>query len=89
MANVKFGLGQIANQTPQFATNIFRVVLYLCAIVGVVLASFSEIPDHTKVTILKIAAEITVFVHAISRMFGIDISNDPTQQNKNNAPSTS
>jgi hypothetical protein len=77
----KFGPKQIGNPTPQWATNIFRVALYLAAITTIVLGTISEIPDHVKVIVLKYSIEGVTLIHAITKLFGITITNDPTQQN--------
>lgn len=77
---VKFGFAQIFNPTPQTATNIFRFFLYLGALNAIVVGGISEIPDHVKVIILKYTAEGVTLIHAITKLFGITISNDPTQQ---------
>lgn len=78
MGNIKFGFGQLAKPTPQLATNIFRVILYAAAIIAVVLGTVSEIPATVKVIIMKYCAEATVLVHALSKMFGVDVGADPT-----------
>lgn len=71
---VKAGLGQITNPTPQFAKNIFRIVLYAAVIVNIVILNVPTIPDHYKVQILAYAGMATGLVHAISKLFGIDIT---------------
>lgn len=82
MAEVtKFGVKQIANPTPQWATNVFRVALYLAAITTIVLGTISEIPDHVKVVVLKYSIEGVTLIHALTKLLGITITNDPTQQN--------
>ncbi len=80
MADVKFGLGQIKNPTPKWATNVFRIVLYAAAVAGIIIGSISEIPDPVKVVILKYAAEVTLAVHALTKLFGIVIDDDPTSK---------
>jgi hypothetical protein len=71
---VRFGIGQITNPTPQLAKNIFRVVLYAAAIVNIVMLNIPSIPEETKVQIMGYSSMATVIVHAISKLFGIDIS---------------
>lgn len=78
MGQIKFGFGQLAKPTPQLATNIFRVVLYGAAIVAIVTGAISEIPDSIKVVVMKYSAEATVLVHALSKLFGVDVGSDPT-----------
>lgn len=78
MNKVKFGLGQIGNPTPQWATWTFRVLLYAGAIVTVVLSTVSEIPDNIKLVVAKYTLEGITLVHALTKMFGITITDDPT-----------
>lgn len=80
MANTKFGLSQIAEQTPKWATWVFRVVLYLCAIVSLYITTYDFSPETVK-EVAKICAATTVFVHGLTRMFGLTVSNDPTASN--------
>jgi len=72
--SVKFGIGQITNPTPQLAKNVFRVVLYAAVVVNIVIINVPTIPDHIKVQILSYAGMATGLVHAISKLFGIDIT---------------
>lgn len=74
-----FGPDQVKLPTPQWATNIFRVVLYAAAVTTIVLGTITEIPDHVKVIVLKYSIEGVTLVHALSKMFGVSIPNDPTQ----------
>lgn len=71
---IKFGIAQIANPTPQVAKNIFRIVLYAAVIVNIIILNVPTIPDALKVQILAYAGMATGLVHAISKLFGIDIS---------------
>ena len=73
MADVKFGINAIGKPTPQWATNVFRIVLYTCAIGSIIVGTISEIPDPAKVMVLKYCSEFTLLTHAISKMFGIVI----------------
>lgn len=81
MADVKFGLNQIQNPSPQWAKNIFRIVLYASTGMAIVLSTVDEIPDHVKVSILKYTAEGTALVHAFSKLFGIAVGGDPNINN--------
>lgn len=78
MGNVKFGFGQILNQSPMWARWVFRGTLYLSAATAVVLGIVTEIPEEVKITILKYCLEGTALVHAFSKMFSIDVGDDPT-----------
>jgi hypothetical protein len=80
MANVKFGFGQIFKPSPQWAKNVFRTVLYTSAVVGILSGIITEVPPTVKVIVLKYSLEATAAVHALSKLFGIDITDDPTKQ---------
>lgn len=73
-APIKFGIGQLQNATPKFATYIFRAVLYTAFIANTVCLMISEIPEPVKAAIAKYSVELIGVVHALSRLFGVDIS---------------
>lgn len=75
----KFGTDQIGQPTPKWANYVFRAVLYAAAATTIVLGTISEIPDHVKVIVLKYSIEGVTLVHAFSKLFGVSIANDPTQ----------
>lgn len=74
MKNVKFGVGQINRPTPVFAKQAFRFVLYAAALVNMLLFFIPDIPPHIQFVALKYTAIVTPLSHAISKLFGIDIS---------------
>ncbi len=73
-APVKFGLGQLQNATPKFATYIFRAVLYTAFIGNTVCLMISEIPQPIKDAIAKYSVEAIGITHVLSKLFGVDIS---------------
>ena len=75
---VKFGISQINNPTPKWATQIFRAVLYTAAAASIVLGIVTEIPDHLKEVILRYSVETVALVHALSKLLGVTIVTDPT-----------
>lgn len=79
MANIKFGLGQLLQPTPALAKSIATWVLYAAAIVNIILANVVQIPAPVKGLIAQYSLEGVALVHAITRLFGITITNDPTQ----------
>lgn len=83
---VKFGFAQIKQQTPAWATNVFRVVLYTCAIGTIGVATFTAIPEHIKLQVAVACSQVTLFVHALSKMFGLDVKG-PADQSANNGQS--
>jgi len=86
MPVTKFGFSQFWNQTPMWATWVFRVVLYLCVIAIVFVNTYTSLPANLKQIISIYAAQTIAFVHLITKMFGLtmpNISGDPT----NNSPS--
>lgn len=70
---VKFGFNQITNPTPEAATKVFRFVLYTTAIINLVLTIFTEIPVEISSMIFNYSIKIVTLVHAISKMFGLEI----------------
>lgn len=78
MPETKFGISQIKNATPAWATNIFRIALYTGGIITILVGSFSQIPAPLKATIMEYTTSAIMVVHAISKLFGISIPDDPT-----------
>jgi len=77
MATLKFGKQGVGLPTPQWATNIFRVVLYASAATAIVLNTFTEIPPAVQLVILKYCAEASAAVHLLSKLVGIDTGDIP------------
>jgi hypothetical protein len=73
-APAKFGFNQIGNPTPKWANWIFRIVLYGAAIVNITVIAFTDIPQPLQLLLLKYSGSAVIFVHMISKMFGIDLS---------------
>lgn len=69
-----FGFGQIGNITPQWARTTFRVFFYVTGISTVILDIFTEIPPDIKLVINSSVIKANLLVHAISKMFGINLS---------------
>lgn len=70
----KAGLKAISMPTPELATKIFRVVLYAAALVSIVLPMFPEIPENIRNTVINWSLRLVALTHAISKLFGIDIT---------------
>ncbi len=70
---VKFGLGQIKHPTPPLATKIFRVILYTVGVLNIATMTFSDIPIEISEVINKWSAEVIVFAHAITKLFGLNL----------------
>ena len=70
----KFGFGQINNPTPLWITWVFRVILYGVAVITLLANLITEIPVDLRNTINHYGVEIVAAAHAISRLFGVDIS---------------
>lgn len=66
-----FGIGSISRPTPEVATKIFRVVLYVAGVVNIVLMTISEIPEPVKATVGKYSVEAVMLVHALTKLFGL------------------
>lgn len=71
---VKFGFNQINNPTPKWAKVVFRVFFYVTGLSTIILDIFTEIPLATKLLILGIVVKSNMLVHAVSKLFGVDIS---------------
>lgn len=83
MANVKFGLRQIGATTPKTAKWAFRIILYVAAAANIIVGVITEIPEPVKAMILKYSLYGVTMVHAFSKLFGIDITDDePPTTNK-------
>ena len=79
----KFGLGQVGNHTPQWATWVFRITLYLLSFVMLALSTLNvsrfgltdlDIKDLTALFSLLI-----IGIHTLTRMVGVDIKNEDYQ----------
>jgi hypothetical protein len=77
MADTKqsFGLNQIGNETPKWATWFFRIFFYVTSMTTIALDTFTGIPLITMLLIAKIVAFSNVCAHAFSKMWGIQIDN--------------
>jgi len=70
--DTKFGLGQINKPTPQWATLVFRYILYAAAIGNIVVDLFPEIPLEIKGMIAMYSVKAVAAVHAITKLFGLE-----------------
>lgn len=77
MEKVKFGFGQISKKTPEYATWIFRIVLYAAALANFVVDVVTEIPPDIKVIIAKYSVYAVTLTHGITKMFGITVEPPP------------
>jgi hypothetical protein len=68
-----FGLNQINCPTPAWATNLFRIVLYIASIGTIAIGVFTTMPDALKVHIAEASSFITIAVHLFSKMWGVQI----------------
>ncbi|MDF3076117.1 MAG: hypothetical protein K0S09_6 [Sphingobacteriaceae bacterium] len=69
----KFGLGQITKPTPHWAKNAFRIVLYTVGVLNIITLTFSDFPIQWTEVINKYSAEVIIFAHAISKLFGLNL----------------
>jgi hypothetical protein len=70
----KFGIGQIGNTTPKWAQVSFRIFFYATGIATVILDIYTEIPSDIKLMINSEVIKANLLVHAISKMFGINVT---------------
>lgn len=77
-ATTKFGLGQIGNHTPQWATWAFRIVMYTCSLLILALTTLnvgrlgltaSDINDLTALLSFLIMA-----AHGLSKLIGTEVN---------------
>lgn len=64
----------INKPTPNWARWTFRIFFYASSLTVIVLDIFTEIPPDVKLKISTIVIKANLFVHAISRLFGVDMS---------------
>jgi hypothetical protein len=67
-----FGFGQIGNMTPNWAQWAFRIFFYGSQIVTLYLTMMSKLPAETKLEVLGWLAFLSMVVHILSRMVGVD-----------------
>lgn len=68
---VTFGLPSLLKKTPQIATTVATLSLYLAAVLNLVFISFPQIPAPLKTTVAQYSLEAVTFIHAICNMFGL------------------
>lgn len=73
---VGFGVGQISNPSPVWATWVFRIVLYAASITTFIVTTAKGIPDSVAINIASYCSMATMVAHALSKMVGIDITKD-------------
>ena len=73
---VKFGFGQIGKTTPKWAKNAFRIVLYTATTLTLVTQIVTEIPADISTIIAKYSIEAVALVHAITKLWGVDLKED-------------
>lgn len=72
---VVFGTKEaLVSKTPQVASTIATVVLYVAAIGNIILASFPQIPPVVKGDIGIYSTEVVGAVHAICNLFGLKLA---------------
>jgi hypothetical protein len=73
MADQKFGLDQVNNETPKWATWFFRIFFYVTSMTTLALSMFTNIPVETKLHIAEIVAFANMAAHSFSKMWGIPV----------------
>jgi len=68
----KFGFGQLANETPQWARLLFRVVFLLLSFGVFMVSDYPGMAEHTKLLLLKWFSGINMLVWGISKLFGVE-----------------
>lgn len=68
----------IPKTTPEFAKWAFRGVLYGLGVINLVLMIFTDIPVEIRNVVGRYSIEIVMFVHGVSKMFGIEVEDPAT-----------
>jgi hypothetical protein len=68
---VTFGFPSLLKDTPQIATTIATVSIYVAAVLNLVFLSFPQIPTPIKTSVAMYSSEAVAFIHAICNMFGL------------------
>lgn len=76
VGTIGFGLGQVNKPTPKWATWSFRVFFYLASLATIIVTTDNAIPPHIALMVAKYLAFATMGVHGISKMFGVDVTQD-------------
>lgn len=75
---VSFGLPSLFKDTPQIATTIATVSIYLAAVLNLIMLSFPQIPTTIKTSVAEYSTEAVAFIHAICNMFGLTVTGPST-----------
>lgn len=67
------GLNQINNPTPAWVYKAFNVIFYAAAILNLAILSFTGIPEHIQLAILKYSGAVVVFARGLAHLFGVEI----------------
>lgn len=76
MADQKFGLNQIGNQTPKWAKWFFRLFFYITSMTTLALSMFTTIPTEIKLHVAEAVGFANMAVHSFSKMWGIPIDDE-------------
>jgi hypothetical protein len=76
----KFGLSQIGNATPQWATYMFRIIFLLLSFGTFMVSDYPGMDECTKIVLLKWFSGINMFAWGLSKLFGIGQIDHPTKQ---------
>lgn len=72
MADVKFGLQHMGNETPAILKKIYRILMGVIAIWGLIAPQFPEIPTHLVDVVNRICVVGLPIFYTICNMFGYD-----------------
>ncbi len=73
---MSFGFNQIKNPTPNTATWIFRIVLYVAMLGNIAINTMTNMKPETKLAIVSWSSFATLAVHSASKMFGVPLPDD-------------
>ena len=69
-----FGIGQIGNPTPMWATWVFRIFFYAASLTTVIVSSNKHITPETALAIVEYLGYAVMGVHGLSKMVGVDVT---------------
>ncbi|MBS1771530.1 MAG: hypothetical protein JST82_01630 [Bacteroidetes bacterium] len=70
--NLKFGLSQVNNPTPQWAKYTFRIIFLVLSVAVFMVSDYPGLQEATKLLMLKWFSGINMLVWGLSKLFGIE-----------------
>lgn len=71
-----FGIGQLKNPTPMWASTFFRVFFYVASIITFIVSTDDNVGPKTARNITKYLALATMIVHGASKLTGVKVDEE-------------